>query len=157
MTYLTKLPWMATLVRHRRWTHGKPRKWTHCKQSPPRGGKLYRAALLLGPAKCPSQMGNKSRVARKMGSIKDLTSVLAITNCVELRRTKVNRKEWKIDRTMEYWQSRLIDWDHVVEVKEDLLANTPNGRLQLLVWDDKGMGMPLRNSINVTGHFASSL
>ena len=30
----------------------------------------------------------------------------------------------------------------------------PDGRLQLLVWDDKGMGMSRRNSINVTGYFA---
>ena len=27
------------------------------------------------------------------------------------------RKELKIDRCMEYGQSRLIDWDHVAEVK----------------------------------------
>ena len=65
----------------------------------------------------------------------------------------MNRKELKIDRTMEYGQSRLIDWDHVAEVKEDLLANRPDGRLQLLVWDDKGIGMPLRNLISVTGYF----
>ena len=35
------------------------------------------------------------------------------------------RKELKIDRCMEYGQSKLIDWDHVAEVKEDLLANPP--------------------------------
>ena len=35
------------------------------------------------------------------------------------------RKEPKIDRCMEYGQSRLIEWDHVAEVKEDLLANPP--------------------------------
>ena len=70
-----------------------------------------------------SQMGNKSRVTRKMGSIKDPTSVPAIANYVELRRTKVNRKELKIDSTMEYEQSWLIDWDREAEVKEDLLAN----------------------------------
>ena len=99
-------------------------------------------------------MGNKSRVSRKMGSIKDPTSVLAIANYVMLHQTKVNRKELKIDRTMEYGQSRLIDWDHVAEVKEDLLATPPDGGLQLPVWDDKGMGMLLRNSINVTGYFA---
>ena len=86
-----------------------------------------------------------------MGSIKDPTSVLAIANYVELRRTKVNRMEWNIDRTMEYGQSRLIDWDHMAKVKEVLLGNPLDGRLQLLVWDDKGMGMPLRNSINVVG------
>ena len=44
----------------------------------------------------------------------------------------MNRKELKIDRTMEYGQSRLIDWDHVAEVKEDLLAKPPDGRLHLL-------------------------
>ena len=49
----------------------------------------------------------------------------AIANYVELRRTKVNRKELKIDRTMQYGQSRLINWDPVVEVKEGLLANPP--------------------------------
>ena len=69
----------------------------------------------------PSQMGNKFRVASKMGSIKDPRSVFAIANYV--RSTKVNRKELKIDRTMEHGQSRLIDWDHVAEVKEGLLAN----------------------------------
>ena len=73
----------------------------------------------------PSQMGNKSRVTRKMGSFKDSTSVLAIANCVELRRTKVNRKELKIDKTVEYGQSRLIDWDREAEVKEDLFAKPP--------------------------------
>ena len=55
---------------------------------------------------------------------------------------------------MEYGQSWLIDWDHMAEVKEDLLANPPDGRLQLLVWDDKGMAMLFRNLINVTGCFA---
>ena len=58
---------------------------------------------------------------------------MAIANYVELRRTKVNRKELKIDRTMEYGQSRLMDWDHVADVKEELLANPPDGRLRLLV------------------------
>ena len=57
---------------------------------------------------------------------------MAIANYVELRRTKVNRKEFKIDRTMEYGPSWLIDWDQV-EVKEDLLANPPDGPLQLLI------------------------
>ena len=52
---------------------------------------------------------------------------------MELRRTKVNRKELKIDKTMEYGQSRLIDWDPVAEVKEDLLASLRDGQLQLLV------------------------
>ena len=66
------------------------------------------------------------------------------------------RKQLKIVRCMEYGQSRLIDWDHVAEVKQELLANPPDGRLQLLVWatmawDDKGMGMLRRNSINVIG------
>ena len=101
-----------------------------------------------------SRMGNKSRVTRKMGSIKESRSVQAIANCVELRWTKVNRKELKIDRTMEFGQSRLIDWDHVAEVKQDIVANPPDSRLQLLVRDDKGMGMPLPNSIHVTGYFA---
>ena len=36
----------------------------------------------------------------------------------------------------------------MAEVKEDLLGNPPDGRLQLLVWDDKGMGMSRRNSIS---------
>ena len=49
----------------------------------------------------PSQMGNKSRVTRKMGSIKDSTSVLAMANYVDSRRIKVNRKELTIDSTME--------------------------------------------------------
>ena len=60
-----------------------------------------------------------------MGSIKDSSTVLAIQNYVEVRRAKVPLKELKIDRCMEYGQSRLIDWDHVAEVKEDLLANPP--------------------------------
>ena len=64
----------------------------------------------------PSQMGNKSGVARKMGSVKDSTSVLAIAIYLELRRTNMNCKKMKMDRTMEYGQSRLIDWDHVAEV-----------------------------------------
>ena len=42
----------------------------------------------------------------------------------------------------------------MAEVKGDLLANPPDGRLQLLVWDDKGMGMLRRNSINVIGYVA---
>ena len=88
-----------------------------------------------------------------MGSIKDLTSVLAVAIYVEVRRTKVNRKELNIDRTMEYGQSRLVDWDQVAEVKEDLLANPLDGRLQLPVWDDEGMGMSRRNLINETGYF----
>ena len=64
------------------------------------------------------------------------------------------RKELKIDTCMEYGQSRLIDWDHVAEVKEDLLANPSDGRLQLLVWDDKGIGLLRHNSINVIGYVA---
>ena len=48
----------------------------------------------------PSQVGNKGRVARKMGSIKDSTSVLAIQNFVDVRRAKVPRKELKIHRCM---------------------------------------------------------
>ena len=115
------------------------------------GTTVARASQVSQP---PSQMGNTSHVTRKMGSIKDSTSVLSIANYVELHRTKVNRKELKIDRTMEYGQSRLIDWDHVAKVKEDLLANPPDGQLQLLGWDDKGMGMPLHNLINVTDYFA---
>ena len=102
----------------------------------------------------PSQVGNKGRVAKNMGSIKDSTSVLAIQNCVEVRRAKVPRKELKIDRCMVYGQSSLIDWDHVAEVKDDLLANPPDGRLQLLVWDDKGMALLRRNSINVISYVA---
>ena len=64
-------------------------------------------------------------MARKMGSIKDSTSVLAIQNYVEVRRAHVPRKELKIDMCMEYAQLRLIHWDHVAEVKEDLVANPP--------------------------------
>ena len=115
-------------------------------------GSIVAGARQASPS--PSQMGNKSRVARTMGSIKDSTSVLAIANYVDLRRTKVNYKELKIDRNLEYGQSWLINWDHVAEVKEDPLANPPHGRLQRLVWDHKGMGMPRRNSINVTGYCA---
>ena len=59
---------------------------------------------------------------------------MVVANYIELRRTKVNRKEFKTDITMEYGQSWLIDWDHVA-VKEDLLANPPDGRLRLLVWE----------------------
>ena len=91
----------------------------------------------------PSQVGNKGGIARKMGSIQDSTSVLAIQNYVEVRRAKVPRKELKIDGCMEYGQSKLIKWFRVAQVKEDLLANPPEGRLQLLVWDDKGLrGLP---------------
>ena len=39
----------------------------------------------------------------------------------------MNHKELKIDKCMEYGQSRLIDWDHVAEVKEGLLASPPDG------------------------------
>ena len=42
--------------------------------------------------------------------------MLAFANYVQLRRTKVNRKELKIDTIMEYWQSQLIDWNHVAEL-----------------------------------------
>ena len=35
------------------------------------------------------------------------------------------RKELKIDKCMQYGQSRVIDWDDVAEVKQDLLANPP--------------------------------
>ena len=45
----------------------------------------------------------------------------------------MNRKELKIARTKEYEQSWLIDWDHVAEVTEDLLANPLDGRLQFVV------------------------
>ena len=102
----------------------------------------------------PSQFGNKGRVARKMGSIKNSTSVLAIQNYVEVRRAKVPRKELTIDRCMEYGQSRVIDWDQVAEVKEDLVANPPDGQQQLLVSDDKGMGLLRHNSINVIAYVA---
>ena len=53
---------------------------------------------------------------------------------------------------MAHGQSRLIDWDHVAEVKEDSLANPRDGRLRLLVWEDKGMGPLFSNSINVMGY-----
>ena len=49
----------------------------------------------------PSQVVNEGRVARKMGSIKDSSTVLAIQNYVEVRRAKVPRKELKIDRCMD--------------------------------------------------------
>ena len=116
------------------------------------GGSTVVGASHASPS--PSQVENKGCVARKMGSIKESTSVLAIQNYVEVRRTKVPRKELKIDRCMEYGESRFINWDHVAEVKEDLLANPPDGRPQLLVRDDKGMGLSGRNSINVTGYLA---
>ena len=74
----------------------------------------------------PSQVGNKGRVARKMGSIKDSTGVLAIQNYVEVRRTELPRKELKIDKCKVYWQSSLIDWDQVSKVTEDLLAKAPD-------------------------------
>ena len=89
-----------------------------------------------------------------MGSIEDSTNVLAIQNYVEVRRAKVARKELKMNRCREYGQSRLIDWDHVAKVKEDLLGDPPDGRLQLLVWDDKGMALLRHNSINVIGYVA---
>ena len=47
-----------------------------------------RGSTVAGPSQAsqsPSQMGNKSRVTRKMGSMKDSTSVLAIANYAELR------------------------------------------------------------------------
>ena len=66
-------------------------------------------------------------------------------------------KELKLDRYMEYGQLRLIDWDYVAEVKEDLLANPRDDRLRLVVLDDKGLGTARRNSINVTGYFACSV
>ena len=70
-------------------------------------------------------MGAKSRVTRTTGSINDSTTMLTISIYVELRRTKVKRKELKIGSTMEYGQSRLVDWDRAADVKEDLLANPP--------------------------------
>ena len=73
-------------------------------QPEPSTGEAVQGNMSLGPTKpvkYPSQMGNKSRVTHKLGGIKDSTNVLAIGNSVQLRRTKVNRKEWKIDRTME--------------------------------------------------------
>ena len=63
-------------------------------------------------------------------------------------------KELKIERCMDYGQLRVIDWDDVAEVKEHLLATPPDGRLQLLVWGDKGVGMWRRNSINVISYLA---
>ena len=50
------------------------------------------------------------------------------------------------------WQYRLIHWDHVAQVKEDLLENPLDGWLQLLVCDDKSMGTSRHNSINVSGY-----
>ena len=129
-------------------------------QQEPSMGKAVQGSNVAGASlasQSPSQMGNKSRVTRRKGSIKHRTSVLAIASYVELCRSKVNRKELKMGRLMEYGQSRLIDCDHVVKVKGDRFANTSDGRLQLLVWDDKGMGMPLCNSIDVTGCFACSV
>ena len=66
-------------------------------------------------------------------------------------------KELRIHRYMGYVQSTLMDWDHVAEVKEDLLANPLEGRLQLPIWDDKGMGTSRHIAINVTGYLARPL
>ena len=84
-------------------------------QSKPSVEEAVQGGIVAGVSQAsqsPSQVGNKVRVARKMGSIKGSTSVLAIQNYVEVRRMKVPRKELKIDTCMEYGQSRLIDWDH---------------------------------------------
>ena len=123
----------------------------HALQPEPSMGEGVHGTTVAGASQASQ---SPSGVIRKMGSIKDLASVLAIANDVELRRTKVNRKALVIYRCMEYGQSRIIGWDHMAKVKEDLLAHPLEGRLQLVVWDDKGMGMPLRNWINVTGYFA---
>ena len=126
-------------------------------QSEPSAEEAVQGSTVAGAShasQSPSQVGNKGLVARKMGSIKDSSSALAIQNYVEVRRAQVPRKELKSVRCMEYGQSRLIDWNHVAQVKEDLLAKPHDGRLQLLVWDDKGMGMLRRNSINVIGYVA---
>ena len=82
-------------------------------QPKPLIGEAVQGGIVVGAnqaSQCPSQMGNKSRVTRRMGSIKDSTSVLSIANYVVMHRTKVNRKELKIDITMECGQSRLIAW-----------------------------------------------
>ena len=126
-------------------------------QSQPSVEEAVQGSIVAGASQAsqsPSQVGNKGRGARKMGSIKDSTSVLAIQNYAEVRRTTVPHKELKIDRCMVYGQSRLIDWDHVADVKDDLLANPPNDRLQLLVCDDKGMGVLRCNPMNVIGYVA---
>ena len=126
-------------------------------QSAPSVEEAVHSSALAGASEAsqsPLQVGNKGPVARKMGSIKDSTSVRAIQNYVEVRRAHVLRKELNIDRCMEYGQSRLIDWVHLAEVKEDLLTNTPDGRLRLLFRDDKVMGMLRRNSISVIGYLA---
>ena len=47
-----------------------------------KGSTVARASRASQP---PSQVGSKSRVTRRMGSIKDSASVLAIANYVEVR------------------------------------------------------------------------
>ena len=84
MTYQTTLPWMATLVRHDRWTHEKPKK-VDAQQPEPSMGEAVQGSSVARTSQAsqsPSQMGNKSRVTGKMGSIKESKSVLAIANYV---------------------------------------------------------------------------
>ena len=128
----------------------------HYSRNPPLG-KLCRSALLPWPTKVvnpPFKWGAKPRVAGRMGNVKDSTRVLSIANEVGLRRTKVTMKKLNIDESMEYGQSQLLGWDHLAEVKEDLLGKPLDGRLLLMVWHAKGRGPPLHHSIDVMGWFA---
>ena len=89
---------------------------------------LARPTNIMGarPASQASQAVPKPpRTIRRMGSIRESSSVLSNANYVELRRIKVNWNELRIDRTMQYGQSRLIGWDHVAGVKEDVLPPPP--------------------------------
>ena len=89
---------MATLRRHQGWTLRKTSKRTHCSRSSI-GEAMHVTAVVEASqaSQLASQVGSKPPVARKMGRIKGSTSVLSIANYMELRRTKVNRKELKIE------------------------------------------------------------
>ena len=76
-----------------------------------------------------------------MGGINNFSSLLSIVNYAEMRRPYVNHKELKIETTMEFGQSRVIGWDHVVEVNADVLAKPSVGRLpgRTTVWERRNL------------------